>query len=171
MARRRTKEDKPGEANVLPVMNVMFLLIPSLLLAMEVASMAAVVVSPPKSTVDNTTTPGDPPKDDWRVHVQVASDGIYIREGGEVMGEGGPSIPTVDGEQDFERLEAVASELKVAHPEVSNFEITAEGDVPLVDLIDAMDAMRGDECSLAGVASGEGPSKRCLFWAPTVSSR
>ena len=171
MARKRSKEDKPGEANVLPVMNVMFLLIPSLLLAMEVASMAAVVVSPPRATVDNTATPGDPPKDDWRLHVQVASDGIYVREGGKAMGEGGPTIPTVDGKQDFARLEGVAAELKQAHPEVSNFEITAEGDVPLVDLIDAMDAMRGEDCSLTGVASGEAPSRECLFWAPTVASR
>ena len=49
MARVRNNEEiEVEEANVLPVMNIMFLLIPALLLAMEVASMAAIAVSPPK---------------------------------------------------------------------------------------------------------------------------
>ena len=45
---RNNEEIEVEEANVLPVMNIMFLLIPALLLAMEVASMAAIAVSPPK---------------------------------------------------------------------------------------------------------------------------
>jgi biopolymer transport protein ExbD len=49
MARKKKSGEIPvEEANILPVMNIMFLLIPALLLAMEVASMAAIVVSPPK---------------------------------------------------------------------------------------------------------------------------
>ena len=42
MARKKKDQEIPvEEANVLPVMNIMFLLIPALLLAMEVASMPA----------------------------------------------------------------------------------------------------------------------------------
>ena len=61
MARKKRSEGEieVEEANVLPVMNIMFLLIPALLLAMEVASMAAIVVSPPKFAAA-------PPKEDQK---------------------------------------------------------------------------------------------------------
>jgi len=45
---RKKNEIVVEDANVLPVMNIMFLMIPALLLAMEVASLAAIGVSPPK---------------------------------------------------------------------------------------------------------------------------
>ena len=49
MAKKKSDmDDGEVEANLLPVMNVMFLLIPALLLAMEVARFAAVTVTPPK---------------------------------------------------------------------------------------------------------------------------
>ena len=58
MARRRKKNAEEGEveANLIPVMNVMFLLIPALLLAMEVARFAAINVSPPKFAASHCTT-------------------------------------------------------------------------------------------------------------------
>ena len=47
MAKKKSSmEEGEVEANLLPVMNVMFLLIPALLLAREVARFAAVVVTP-----------------------------------------------------------------------------------------------------------------------------
>ena len=42
------QEEEVQDPNVLPVMNIMFLMIPALLLAMEIAKMAAIAVSPPK---------------------------------------------------------------------------------------------------------------------------
>ena len=47
MARKKFEEEEI-EANLLPVMNVMFLMIPALLMAMEFAQMASINVSPPK---------------------------------------------------------------------------------------------------------------------------
>ena len=57
MPRRRFSDEDAsvGEANVLPIMNIMLLLVPALLLAMEVASMAAV-----PSSVFTVTTPVPP---------------------------------------------------------------------------------------------------------------
>ncbi len=48
MARKSSLKKKKSRPNLLPVMNIMFLMIPALLLAMEIAKMAAIVVSPPK---------------------------------------------------------------------------------------------------------------------------
>ena len=47
MARKKF-EEKVVEADLIPVLNIMFLLIPALLLAMEVAKFSAITVSPPK---------------------------------------------------------------------------------------------------------------------------
>jgi biopolymer transport protein ExbD len=45
MARKKKADDDENtDPNVLPVMNIMFLMIPALLLAMEIAKMAAVAV-------------------------------------------------------------------------------------------------------------------------------
>ena len=50
MGKKRYQEDEIV-ADLLPVLNIMFLLIPALLLAMEFASMASINVSPPKNVM------------------------------------------------------------------------------------------------------------------------
>jgi biopolymer transport protein ExbD len=173
----KTKKDPEaaGEANVLPVMNVMFLLIPALLLAMEVASMAAITVTPPK--IRNAAGPTAPPSTaelDYRVHIM--SDGFKTTFGGQKLaddgqGLGAPSIPR-EGEvarvgdgYDYGALEAQAQELKVGHPDTPIVTITAEGDVPLSTVVATMDALRGSDCKLN---AGEEEAARCLFWQPVV---
>ncbi|MFY0539645.1 hypothetical protein [Nannocystis pusilla] len=48
-AKRKKFEEEEIVADLLPVMNVMFLMIPLLLAAMEYASFASINVSPPRS--------------------------------------------------------------------------------------------------------------------------
>ena len=108
MARKKRSEGEleVEEANVLPVMNIMFLLIPALLLAMEVASMAAIVVSPPKFAAA-------PPKEDQKkeeekekplkLKVFIMEEGFRLQAAGQQNGaEAGkevdsskPTIPNV----------------------------------------------------------------------------
>ena len=57
MARKQSKEpEEVTQADLLPVMNIMFLLIPALLMAMEFAQMAAITVVPPTHGADADVT-------------------------------------------------------------------------------------------------------------------
>jgi biopolymer transport protein ExbD len=156
------------EANVLPVMNVMFLLIPALLLAMETASMAAINVQAPRSSPlpsPTTTTPKDKPS----LKVQLNTDGIVLEVEDHKMD---PIFATreADGSTtyDFAALEGKAKELKLQFPDDPKVRISAEMDVEYADLIGAMDALRGTDCKTAG--EGEDVGKNCYFWAPTIDS-
>jgi hypothetical protein len=85
-------EEEEIQANLLPVMNIMFLLIPALLLAMEFASMASINVSPPRFTTDKTedTKPDDPPKvKPLNLKVFVMEDGYRVSADGQQEGRRG----------------------------------------------------------------------------------
>jgi biopolymer transport protein ExbD len=152
-------------------MNVMFLLIPALLLAMETASMAAISVTPPKAcNCERSDTPPESPK--LKFEVRVASDGFWLNTNDEPVG--GLGRPTVlresDAEYDYAALEAKARALKAQYPAEPKVYLTAEGDIPLQVLVGAMDALRGSDCKLSGVADGEQPPAECLYWNPVVQS-
>lgn len=164
--------DEVPEANVLPVMNIMFLLIPALLLAMEVASMAAIQVSPPKFVDRAVNAPTPPQREPFRFKVTIQSDGIAAEVNGQAPGAdlatgeaGRGRIARKDGELDLVALTQLARDLKSEHGEETIVSVTAEKDVPYREIIAAMDALRGPECSLRDPAR-EG----CLFWQPIVES-
>ena len=76
MSARREEEEETVQADMLPVMNVMFLLIPALLLAMEFASMAQIPIQTPKFTGLPSTTPPTAPKQQLEFKVIIGSDGF-----------------------------------------------------------------------------------------------
>jgi biopolymer transport protein ExbD len=155
------------EPDLIPVLSCMFLLIPALLLAMEIASLAAITVSPPKFV----STPGaDPGKDEHlEFSVMVRGDG-FVANVGRV---GSPNqaeteIEVVGSDHDYAALERLALELKQRHRAETRVNITAEGDIPFQTIVRTMDALRGHECSLAD-ASMHAPDE-CLFWDVVVES-
>ena len=81
-------EEEDVQANLLPVMNIMFLLIPALLLAMEFASMASINVSPPKFS----STPSEPKPEEEKkekplnLKVFVMEDGYRVSADGQQEG-------------------------------------------------------------------------------------
>lgn len=176
MSKKKPKKRGVGkvvEANLLPVMNIMFLLIPALLMAMEFASMAAIPVSPPQHAA-NSEDPTTPPEREMEVRVTVASDGITVAatSADVVAGlaearEAPPSTIARTGEgdadYDFAALTALAAQLKASSPETSKVILTAEGDVHLQTLIYTMDALRGPSCSM-----GKGGPDGCLLWRPVL---
>lgn len=191
MARRKKKNAEEGEveANLIPVMNVMFLLIPALLLAMEVARFAAINVSPPKFAAQSEQKEEDKKKDEKPLNLKVfiMSDGYRVSASGQQAGaEGGksadsntPSIPLAKPGSDltdFERydyaaLEAKAQEYKRLFPHETVVTISAENDIPLQSIINTMDALRGSECQLMNAVSGnEEVPAECLFWSPIVEA-
>ncbi len=147
-------------------MNIMFLLIPGLLLAMETASMAAIDVSAPRSSDPRGETP--PAQNEAPIELEIRSDSLVLREGEAIVetlakraGETGP-----EG-YDMARLTQLAADLHRARPDTVSVTIRAENDVELAELVAAMDALRGPECSEPGRADEEGD---CWFWQPLIQS-
>lgn len=197
MARlRKNKEIPVEEANVLPVMNIMFLLIPALLLAMEVASMAAISVSPPKFSAAPSEKKEQDKEDkkQLKLKVFVMEDGFRVSaadqqegaEAGKAADSNAPTIPlmrdkdgcqqiendlfgtTRSGCYDFEALEAKAKEYKAGFPHESIVTLSAENTIPMQILINTMDAMRGTECKL--MTEGEELPPECYFFQPIVEA-
>jgi len=191
MARRKKGgEEKVEEANVLPVMNIMFLLIPALLLAMEVASMAAIVVSPPKFAAVPKDNKEEEKKDDKKplnLKVFIMEDGYRVSassqqegaEAGKAADSERPSVPLKKqgapmddyDRYDYAKLEAKAREYKVAYPHESVVTLSAENTIPMQVLVMTMDAMRGTDCKLSeALTEGKEIPKECLFWQPIVEA-
>ncbi len=154
------------EADLLPVLNIMFLLIPALLLAMEFASMASIDVSPPRMCVSCDTKPTTT-TEVFKLTVEIRTDGFQAEVNGSASGE---QIPLIDGKHDFAALAAAAKEMKLAHPETTDVTLKAESAVQLQTLVQTMDTLRGDDCKLAGVRKGEDVPADCMFWRPSVES-
>ncbi len=153
------------QADLLPVMNIMFLLIPALLMAMEFASMAQIAVSPPKMCGDcgaSATKPSEP----LVLKVAIRRDGFALKTQNAAL----PEIGLRDGGLDQAALAVTAKELKVAHPEEVQVTVTAESDVPMSALVNTLDTLRGADCKLAGVARGEAPGANCMFYQVVIES-
>lgn len=188
MARKKKKnEEAEVEANLLPVMNVMFLLIPALLLAMEVARFAAVTVTPPKFAAQ-----ADQKKEEKKeekplnLKVFIMEDGYRVSAQGQQQGaEAGksadsnkPTIPLAKAGaplDDFERydyakLEAEAARYKSLFAHETVVTISAENSIPMQALINTMDALRGSDCKLLKAMMGEEVPPECYFWQPIVEA-
>lgn len=150
------------EANLLPVMNIMFLLIPALLMAMEFASMAAINVQPPRTTA-SVSDPAENPKEALDLEVLVARDGITVTAAGKPVGERIQTTRDADG-YDFAALTAALRPLKEIFPDESRVILRAENDIELQTVVATLDVLRGGEaCSFA-----KGQTDGCLFWQPVI---
>ena len=189
MARKRKKEEEAEvEANLLPVMNIMFLLIPALLLAMEIAAMAAINVSPPKFAASanqkKTDKKEEKPLD---LKVFIMEDGYRVSASGQQEGADAgksadskrPTIPLAKAGadlEDYERydyaaLEAKAKEYKSLFPNDVTVKISAEANIPMQVVVSSMDALAGTTCKIGKtIKSGEQPPEDCYFWQPIVEA-
>lgn len=166
----KTRDEGSTETQLLPVMNIMLLLIPALLLAMEVARMGAIEVRPPMTT--RTAGSEDPPPAKPQLRVFIANDGFELS-----IGARGSAPPTwiglaaaaVAGDRhDYPALEAEAESLLRLGTVDPVVYLDAESDVPMATLVATMDAMRGARCSLSSVRSGEDAPTGCLFYDVVV---
>jgi len=170
MARgRREKASGTQEHSLLPIMNIMLLLVPALLLAMEVARMAAINVVPPRvgPAVAGPTTPPDVP-----LRVFVAEDGFVVAVGegpSERIGLAQPSSTAGDpASYDFAALEERARRIKGVYPE-GRLQVDAENSIPLSTLVATLDALRGSECRPGRLEPGEAPGPECLYLDATIA--
>lgn len=165
---KRKPEEAAVEADLLPVMNIMFLLIPALLLAMEFASMAQIQVAVPRHVSAPTAQPSAPTAPEFEFKVAIGRDGFHTRAGGAELGAA--AIPRLGDDYDWAALAATARHLKQRFPAESTVKITAEGDVPMDVLVRTLDVLRGDGCKLGAWSRGEAPEDACLFWTPVIES-
>jgi biopolymer transport protein ExbD len=183
MAKRRSKlPEGEIETNVVPIMSIMFLLVPALLLAMEVARFAAIEVSPPRAcglgspTVENA--------DPLHLKVVIREDGYRLAARGQQLGStprraidsDAPTIPLAKpgvslddfDRYDYARLEARAAELKRSSPLESTVTVSAEAEIPYQVLTRTLDALRGRACRPGG--AGEATPPECIFMDPIIES-
>lgn len=183
---RKKYEEEEIQASLLPVMNIMFLLIPCLLAAMEYASFAAINVSPPRFSVNpSDTKEEDKPKDKpLNLKVVVLEDGFLIsadhQQDGSAAGKAtdsrAPTIPlakpgtplNIYDRYDYDALEQRMKEYKAAFPHEVTVTISAESKIPMQAMIYTMDVIAGRECKLGKVAKGEAVPANCYFWQPIV---
>ncbi len=147
----------PVDADLIPVLSCMFLLIPALLLAMEAANWSSIPVSPPKF-VSGSEILSDSHR---RTHlaVQVREDGFALTLG-HCDGCGGPpALIGLEGKDGLDGLRAAAQGIKASYPSIERVYLSAEGTIRLQTLVETMDVLRGSQCSLL---PGE-DSSSCLF--------
>ncbi len=166
---KKTTDEPETEANLLPIMNIMLLLIPALLLAMEVARMGAISISPPMHAKGGETEK-PPRKPAQQLRVFVAEDG-FVLSGTDNAGEPLRIALTDDRKDlldpsryDYAALEQHAVRLRAAQYEPI-VRVDAEGSIPMSALVATLDALRGTGCRMAGLAAGEQPPPECLFWS------
>lgn len=189
--KKRTEIEVP-DANVLPVMNIMFLMIPALLLAMEVASLAAIGVSPPKFAAAPSEKKEEEKKEEKPLNLKVfiMEDGFRVStasqqegaEAGKAQDSSKPTIPLAKPGSpmtDYERynyaaLEAEAKKLKEGHKSETVVTLSAENSIPMQVLIKTMDAARGRDCRLVpfleSTDENAEPPEECLFFMPIVEA-
>lgn len=182
MARRRRKMDEGEvEANLIPVMNVMFLLIPALLMAMEVAHFTAIAVSPPKYAVSDAEQ--DPQEEEeekeepLNFKVFITSEGFGLQSGPIMepetsviaLAKAGADVRTDFSAFDYAELEAKARELKRQFPGEKVVTVSAIDDIPMQTLVFTMDALRGSNCKLIQ-QSGSQVDPDCMFWNTVVDA-
>jgi biopolymer transport protein ExbD len=180
-------EEGDVEANLIPIMNVMFLLIPALLLAMEVARFAAINVSPPKFAAQSQEKEKKKEEKPLNLKIFIMEDGYRVSASGQQAGaEAGKSAdsnaPTIPlrkpgapleeyDRYDYPALEAKAAEYKRLFPHETVVTISAENSIPLQALVETMDALRGGNCKLlTAVSNNEEVPDECLFWQPIVEA-
>jgi hypothetical protein len=188
MAKKAKFQEEINEVNLIPIMNIMFLMIPALLLAMEVAKLAAITVSPPKFAAQSEEK-DEKKKEDKPLNLKifVMDDGYRVSASGQQAGaeagksadSGHPTIPLKKpgaALDDFDRydyaaLEAKAGEYKRLFPHETTATVSAENTIPFQVIVNTMDALRGSNCKLLqAVSANEEVPEDCLFWQPIVEA-
>ncbi len=141
-------EEKLPPLNIIPVMNLMIILIPSLLLMASFVQLAVINVAAPQiGTGDPSEREDEDEEERLNLTITVTDRGFTISGSGATLpGEGeesGPTIPTTPaGEYDYEALTRQLVELKDNFPEEEQVIINAEDDIKYDILINVMDASR-----------------------------
>jgi len=150
--------------NLTPILGCLFLLIPALLLAMEVARFGTIAVEPPQYCGLSEPSDRELPRA-LRVSVRIHDEAIIARS------DVGPEATFArSDEHSLDALEQWAAQLTREYPHSARVEISAEHQVTFQTLIDVMDALRGRSCQLRNVTEADGTPAGCYLWIPIVTT-
>ncbi len=174
MAKKRKQEKVDEDLNLTPAMNLILIIIPLLLTAMETMKMAVINVATPQIGPSSEVTPPDQKPDEVPLKLTIAltDRGIHLYARDQVIENKddplGPTIPKIDGEEessldgkktpgkvyDYEKLNNMLADIKEAHPTEENIIISAESHIKYRYIIKIMDAARDKK---------DGEQKKALF--------
>jgi biopolymer transport protein ExbD len=169
----RKQDDGDQETNLLPVMNIMLLIIPALLLAMEIARMGAIEVRPPMTGHSGAESVA-PIAKRLELHVFIGEDGYELAPSGASttvhrIALADPALPTDDPTRyDLAGLEAEAARLGALGAYDPVVRLDADGTVPLQTVIATLDALRGSDCHLGRLGPDEVVPDSCRFYSVVV---
>ncbi len=139
---------------MLPVMNIMFLLIPALLLSMEVASLAAIHVSPPAFS-SHPVADANPASMPTSLHIRVYDDGfgieLAVRDVSPRMTIplANPGAASDDPTRwDYAALQDRVDQLRPLFDAGTTLEISAEPQIRMQVLVDTIDAAQSRDLPL-----------------------
>lgn len=169
----RRHDDDDQETNLLPVMNIMLLIIPALLLAMEIARMGAIEVRPPlHANAGSEDAPPVPARPELSVFIGEDGYELAPTRGAAVVHRialADPSRGLGDpGRYDLAGLEAEAARLTALGAYDPQVRLDADGTVPLQTVIATLDALRGSQCHLGRIEAGEAVGDSCYFYSVVV---
>jgi len=155
MARKRKRKTKFDEGshdlNLVPMMNLVLLLIPTILITASFVEITVINVAAPQIGGGAPTEQEKPEKPPLNLTIVLTDQGFTIAGSGGVLGQAeadpnaakGPTIPkTGDGKYDWEGLTRKLVEIKDAFPEETKVIINAEPDIKYEFLVGTMDAAR-----------------------------
>ncbi len=172
MARKRKQVEPDTDVNLVPAMNLILILIPLLLTAMETLKLAVINVATPQIGPASEVTPPDQAPDEKPLKLTIAltDRGLHLYARDQVIENKddplGPTIPKKDGEEiidgkpvpgkvyDYEKLTQMLSDIKDENPVEENIIISAESHIKYRYIIQVMDASREKK---------EGDKKKTLF--------
>jgi biopolymer transport protein ExbD len=160
MSRRRKKNEQIDELNLKPAMNLILILIPLLLSAMEAVKIAVINVATPQIGPSSTASAPDqkPEEKPLKLTIALTDRGITIFAKDSVIENKddplGPTLPKIDGEEseggklvktkvyDFDGLQKILKDIKNENPTEENVIIQGEATTKYKYIINVMDAAR-----------------------------
>jgi len=170
--KRRPTEEVDTDLNLTPAMNLILILIPLLLTAMEQMKLAVINVATPQIGPASEVPPPDQAPDEKPLKLTIALTdcGMHLYARDQVIENKddplGPTIPKKDGEEiidgkpvpgkvyDYDKLTQMLADIKDENPVEENIIINAESHIKYRYIIQVMDASREKK---------DGDKKRSLF--------
>jgi len=147
-SKQMRRPQKPVELLLVPMIDIFTVLVTFLLMTAVFSRITIMQLDLPSSAGGPTTEPK------FRLEVIIRQDGLELTNGTESLSQ----IPKVDGRYDLKTLSQQALELKHAHPEADDASLLSEPKVPYDDVIQVMDAIRGQrEKMFTKIAVGDAP--------------
>lgn len=158
MKRRIHHDEKTGELNIVPYLDIMVNLTMFMLISMtSVIQFGVLDVAAPTYGPAQAQAPGEKKKPDLLLTVAISSKGFFVAGSGGVLAQAGgtapapdpktapPTIPLLtDGKYDYPSLTRKMVDIKNGFPEETRVILMADQAVPYDVLVQTMDALRED---------------------------